>query len=151
MHLVQLVYFSRPVSEDVNGNIEAILRSSRAYNSRSSVTGMLCFRDDYYLQVLEGARTAVSETFSRVSMDSRHKNVVLVGYQPAAERAFTKWSMHWVPITDESILRYSTTDRFQPDTMSFPGTIEFMKEIAARQPRSTAAGPQPVASASMRA
>jgi hypothetical protein len=146
MDLVQLVYFSHIPAGGAPVDIAGILRSARRHNARQHITGMLNFRDDFFLQLLEGERDAVNETYSRIIRDPRHWNVVLIGYQPAVQRIFPAWSMHWVAdVGDirEVIMRYSASDHFRPDKMSFDCAIAFMQGFAAwGQRRSADAGAQ---------
>ena len=59
MFLVRLIYASKISSGFGPEDIESILQSARTYNVKTNVTGMLCFSNEYFLQCLEGSRTAV--------------------------------------------------------------------------------------------
>ena len=46
----------------------AILRKSKANNPALGVTGVLCFSEGIFLQVLEGGRSAVNQLYNRLSL-----------------------------------------------------------------------------------
>lgn len=90
--VAQLVYVSRPRGLD-GTMLESILRTACVENGRRGITGVLVSRDDIFLQLLEGPRRAVSETFARIMRDPRHAEVVLLGMQDADFRLFGGWQM----------------------------------------------------------
>ncbi len=54
---------------------------------------MLIYIDSEFLQVLEGEKDKVIDTFNRISLDDRHSNVIILDEGPLKERNFEKWSM----------------------------------------------------------
>jgi hypothetical protein len=56
----------------------AILRKSKANNPALGVTGVLCFSEGIFLQVLEGGRSAVNRLYNRIAADDRHTQVELL-------------------------------------------------------------------------
>ena len=97
MHLVQLIYASRPFGFDA-GALDDILLSARRNNARSALTGALICRHDLFLQLLEGPRAAVTATFGRILRDDRHVEVSLLWCGDAAARLFPDWSMRDDPV-----------------------------------------------------
>jgi len=51
------------------------------------------FDEGYFAQVLEGPQDAVEETFERIQMDPRHRDVQIVEFAPVPERTFDQWAM----------------------------------------------------------
>lgn len=51
---------------------------------------MLCFSNEYFLQCLEGSRTAVNNTYQQILNDKRHHNVIMLNYTQIPEREFEK-------------------------------------------------------------
>lgn len=92
MPLAQLIYISRPFGFD-EPTLDDILLSARTKNAQSSITGTLICRADLYMQMLEGPRAAVTETFARILRDDRHLEVQLVHCGDTDSRLFPKWSM----------------------------------------------------------
>jgi hypothetical protein len=139
MTIVQLVYASNP-SPESPVDLENILVTARGRNKKLHVTGYLCFRNDSFLQVLEGSPAAVSSVYSSIANDRRHCNVVLLGYERAVGRRFSTWSMGYVADFGDGqgiLLRYSGQAEFEPHQMDHRSAIEFLSDASgARRPSS---------------
>ena len=92
MRLCQLIYTSRPFGFNAP-MLDDILTTARALNSQHDVTGALICRADMFLQMLEGPRAKVTETFGRILADDRHVDVTLLYLGDTPERIFPDWSM----------------------------------------------------------
>jgi len=97
MRLTQLIYMSKPFGYDPV-LLDDILRIARARNRRLGITGTLISRSDLFLQMLEGPRQAVSDTFARILEDERHIEVLLVQMADAEGRLFSTWEMRDDPM-----------------------------------------------------
>ena len=121
MFLVRLIYASKISDGFGPKDIENILQSALTYNVKTHVTGMLCFSNEYFLQCLEGSRTAVNNTYQQILNDKRHHNVIMLNYTQIPEREFEKWSMGYVPqsrVTESLNLKFSGSVDFNPFKMS---------------------------------
>ena len=125
----RLIYFSEK-RELGSGGVEAILSSARRNNERNSLTGVLLFNRNYFLQCLEGGRQEVTATFCRIVADPRHGNVTLVSVQDIDVRDFLDWTMGYVPSTSpqvNSVLReFLPTEDFNPQSLSSASAIALM-------------------------
>ena len=92
MGLVQLIYLSDLAAKD-ESEIAPILKSAVKHNSKNGITGMLLYSGGNFLQVLEGEKAAVDETYARICRDPRHRNTVLLTEEPVTERHFANWQM----------------------------------------------------------
>ncbi|MFZ5681344.1 MAG: BLUF domain-containing protein [Pseudomonadota bacterium] len=95
--LFRLSYYStnlirRSASPD-KSELRSIVRTAGANNQDRGITGGLMFNRDYFGQVLEGDRSAVSELFCRIARDPRHRNIVIVEASAVDRRLFQRWSM----------------------------------------------------------
>ena len=79
--LVRLLYASRAAGPLTQGLIDSILAQSRRRNPDQGITGILCYSDDIFLQVLEGGRDAVCEVFNTIVADPRHTSVRLLQFE----------------------------------------------------------------------
>jgi hypothetical protein len=132
MTIAQLVYASNP-SPESPVDLENLLITARARNKRSHVTGYLCFRNNSFLQVLEGSPSAVSSVFSSIANDRRHSNVVLLGYEKVVCRRFSTWSMGYVADFGDGqgvLLRYSGLAEFEPHAMDHRSAVEFLSDVS---------------------
>lgn len=121
MPLARLVYYSRPRVGLSRSDIVEILETARACNGEQAITGLLGFRDDLFVQVLEGERERVSKLYAGISTDPRHCDLRLVGLAPIDVRHFVDWSMGYISLREanrKEILRYSASGLFEPSALA---------------------------------
>lgn len=119
--LVRLLYASRAANPMSEAELSAILKSSRAHNSAEGLTGLLCYSDGIFMQVLEGGRDAVNARYKAIVSDARHRDVILLSYDEVAERHFAGWSMGSVNLSRLNpalVLKYCETTKLNPYAMS---------------------------------
>jgi hypothetical protein len=98
MTLVSLVYVSFATADLTDADLKAILDSSRRHNAANQITGMLLYRDRFFVQALEGEKTAVEATYQRIKHDPRHERILLVYKNETDRLHFGSWSMGFNPI-----------------------------------------------------
>ena len=119
--LVRLLYASRPVAPLTTAVVDSILAQSRAHNPRLGITGVLCYSQDLFLQVLEGSRDAVCELYNTIVRDERHDHVRILSYEEIAERRFGNWTMGHVDVTTVNpslLLKYAELPVLNPFSCS---------------------------------
>lgn len=89
----RILYISTARAPLSDGQMDEILATSRRNNRRVDVTGCLVVGGRRFLQVLEGPREAVEQTFVRISADPRHFAVVKLNDKPIEARSFARWAM----------------------------------------------------------
>ncbi len=136
MGLYRLIYMSRAVPELGYSDLRDIMAKSEVNNSQVGLTGLLCFGNGMFLQVLEGSRPAISQTYHRILQDPRHHSVELIAFDPVLQREFIEWSMKLVQLDENSpekmrrlYLKYSGEVTFAPQTMTPTQCLQFMIEI----------------------
>lgn len=110
------------------------MNKSELNNRQAGITGMLSFGDSMFLQVLEGSRRVVSQTYNRILLDKRHTNAELIEFSEIEHRDFTIWSMKAVqldnqPAIREIILKYSASSTFSPVSMTGKQSLSFLREL----------------------
>ena len=133
MFLVRLIYASEVSGTFGSNDIEQILVSAREKNPLQSITGMLCFNQNYFLQCVEGSRSAVNTLLRNLMNDDRHINVVILDYSELSERAFSNWSMGFVPeskLTAKIKLKYGINKEFSPYKMSGGSAFKMLLELS---------------------
>ena len=63
------------------------------HNEPAGVYGVLLYRDGTFLQLLEGPRGAVEETFARIRTDPRHTDVRVLYEGPCTAPIYTHYNM----------------------------------------------------------
>ena len=139
MSLLRLVYFSSNIiagGQSVAGNLKDILNSSIRNNDGSGITGGLIFNRNYFVQVLEGERLDLLKTFTRISVDARHQDVVLVEQSTLNKRVFGAWSMGFAGRTelfDKLLKRYCPSGKFDPRDMTADQLTALVLELVSRE------------------
>ncbi|MFY9512631.1 MAG: BLUF domain-containing protein [Rubrivivax sp.] len=132
--LVRLMYASRAVPAVDQEELLAILKKSKANNPPLGVTGVLCFSEGIFLQVLEGGRGAVNKLYNRIAADPRHTQVELLRYEEIGERRFAGWSMGQVNmarLNPALLLKYSERATLDPFAVSGAVSMALFDELVA--------------------
>ena len=96
--LIRLIYSSN-FSDDLTWtNILEIVNTAKVANEKSSVTGILITCEQEILQVLEGEPENVTQIFSKIEKDPRHKNIQLISALQIENRQFDVWKMKEVNV-----------------------------------------------------
>jgi hypothetical protein len=132
--LVRCVYASRartPLAEEV---LDSILEQSRENNPLQGITGMLCFTNDIFVQVIEGGRDEVCELYNTIVRDDRHRDVRILIYEEISERRFGSWTMGQVnieKINPSLLLKFSEKAELNPFRCSGRATMALLDELVA--------------------
>jgi hypothetical protein len=132
--LVRLMYVSRAVPALDHDELLAIVRKSKADNPRLGITGLLCYSEGVFLQVLEGGRGAVNQLYNRIVGDPRHTQVELLSYAEIGERRFAGWAMGQVSmamLNPALLLKYSETATLDPYAVSGAASMALFDELVA--------------------
>lgn len=130
--LVRLMYASRAVNAVDQNELVAILRKSKANNPEHGITGVLCYSEGIFLQVLEGGRSEVNRLYNRIATDPRHADVELMHYEEISERRFAGWSMGQVNMARLNralLLKYSAKAVLDPFSVSGVVSMAMFSEL----------------------
>ncbi len=123
MSLYCLVYISLAIRKMSDAELSELLATCRKNNRKLEVTGLLLYRDGFFIQALEGEKQVLDNLFDRIRCDQRHSDVLLIYREPIEERAFGEWSMGFKSF-DYTLLH--TLDGFS-DFLSQPSPDFFVK------------------------
>lgn len=132
--LVRLMYASRAADGMDPEELAAILRQSRSANPAHGVTGVLCYSEGIFLQVLEGGRGAVNRLYNRIVADPRHQGAEVLLYEEITERRFAGWAMGQVALSrlnPSLLLKYSETATLDPFVVSGTVSMALFEELVA--------------------
>ncbi len=132
--LVRCMYASRAAAGLEGAQVDAILAQSRRNNAARGITGILCFTDEVFIQVLEGGRDEVNELLAAIMRDGRHAGLRILTYEEIAERRFGHWSMGQVNIAKVNtalLLKYSARAELNPFIMPGAATMALLAELVA--------------------
>ena len=132
--LVRLLYASRASSPTDSSVYDSILEQSRARNPKLGITGILCFSENLFIQVLEGGRDEVCELYNSIVRDGRHQHVRILGFEEIRERRFGNWTMGQVNLAKVNpalLLKYGERAELNPFEGSAHATLALLDELIA--------------------
>ena len=132
--LVRLLYASRPAAPLSAAVLDDIMAQSRKNNPKQGITGMLCFSDNLFIQVLEGGRDEVCETYNNIVRDDRHREVRILIFDEISERRFGSWTMGQVNVANVNpslLLKYSEKAALNPFSGSGRASMALLDELIA--------------------
>jgi hypothetical protein len=132
--LVRLLYASRAATPLIASVQDSIMQQSRAHNPEMGITGILCFSDDLFIQVLEGGRDEVCELYNTIVRDDRHQNVRILSFEEIRERRFGSWTMGQVNLARVNpalLLKYSERAELNPFIGSGQASMALLDELIA--------------------
>ena len=132
--LVRCLYASRLGKTHSPKILNDILETSRKNNTKHGITGVLIATGDSFIQVLEGGRAQVSETYNAITQDKRHLDVTMLSFDEITQRSFEGWSMGEVTIgqlNPSVLLKHSATLHIDPFAMSGAAVLALLKDVVA--------------------
>lgn len=132
--LVRLLYASRAATPLIESVQDSIMQQSRAHNPEMGITGILCFSDDLFIQVLEGGRDEVCELYNTIVRDDRHQNVRILSFEEIRERRFGSWTMGQVNLAKVNpalLLKYGERAELNPFIGSGQASMALLDELIA--------------------
>lgn len=132
---IRLAYFSKAQREMSLDDIQSILNTARENNAASGISGMLCYESKWFLQVLEGERSVVTELFIDIADDPRHDEISLVSMDYFEEPKFRDWQMGYVAsaVYFEQALKECGLSSFEPGEMSPEVCLELLQRLSEMQ------------------
>lgn len=132
--LVRLLYASRAAQPVSTEFIDALLAQSRAHNPAHGITGILCWGEDVFMQVLEGGREPVNALYNHIVRDPRHRDVVLLSYEEITERRFSGWTMGQVnlaKVNPSMLLKHSERPALDPYAVTGGASMALLQDLIA--------------------
>lgn len=132
--LVRLLYASRFIGKIECDDIHNIMQQAHTHNPQNGITGILCYSDKVFMQVLEGGREAINALYAKILRDARHSDVVLLHYEEVSERRYAGWTMgqaNLARINASTLLRFSDLPVLDPHAMSGKNSLALIDELMA--------------------
>ena len=89
---------------------------------------------DSFIQVLDGGRAQVCETYNHIPQDKRHASVTILSFEEITQRSFEGWSMGEVSVAQLNpavLLKHSATLHIDPFAMSGAAVLAMLQELVA--------------------
>ena len=101
--LFSLVYTSRAVSPMTRDDLTGLLHQARTHNTSARLTGVLLYRNQTFVQLLEGQRNRVEPLYESIRRDPRHHEVTTVSTREQLDRQFPDWSMAFDNLDEQPV------------------------------------------------
>jgi Sensors of blue-light using FAD len=111
--IFSLLYLSEGSVPFSQADLRELLRKANENNWKLGITGLLLFKGENFLQVLEGEREKVLALYKKITQDPRHTRQVILYQGIAPQRDFPDWSMGF-------------HDLNSPDAERIPGFSHFL-------------------------
>jgi len=98
MDLTSLTYTSLARLDLRSSDLEAIHRTARGQNASAGITGLLVFNGTHFLQIVEGAHSAIDSLLEKLRRDPRHSGLEVRDERKIKARSFPDWSMELVRV-----------------------------------------------------
>jgi hypothetical protein len=96
-NLLRLVYVSVAAPGLTAADLAAIAACSAERNRKAGLTGLLLYRGESFVGVLEGRSRVLFARMERIATDPRHARLDIRFEAPVADRRFETWSFGEVP------------------------------------------------------
>ena len=117
MNLTSLTY-TRLARLDLDASdLDAIHRTARELNALDGITGLLVFNGTHFLQIIEGAKSAIDDLVERLRRDPRHSGFEVRDQHGIEARSFPDWSMELVRVSASYFAARDTIAERLPDTV----------------------------------
>ncbi|MBJ6367826.1 BLUF domain-containing protein [Snuella sedimenti] len=102
--LKTICYISDSQNFKSEDNLLNLYNKAKTNNLKHNITGILIYKNGNFLQVLEGEQEMVDNTFKRISLDSRHKNIIKVINTTVEQRIFEDYNFGFTTIDNRNEL-----------------------------------------------
>ncbi|UGS22836.1 BLUF domain-containing protein [Flavobacterium channae] len=119
----RIIYLSSGVKIFSDEEINELLNVSRVNNQKSGITGLLLYSDGNFMQILEGKKEAIENTYSKILTDSRHRNIILISNETIKKRNFSEWKMGYSVINPDFLKKHPEINPFKVQKTSKIDTI----------------------------
>ncbi|UOQ69537.1 BLUF domain-containing protein [Hymenobacter volaticus] len=92
----QVLYRSQATTPLRDDQLTDLLEQAAAFNKKHDLTGLLCYGDGRFIQLLEGSQQAVHTLYAKIRRDARHQHVVTLQDASAPLRFFSDWRLAFV-------------------------------------------------------
>ena len=99
MRLKTLTYTSRARLDLSDAELNDIHQTARHLNALDGITGLLLFDGARFLQIVEGADSAIDNLVERLRRDGRHSAFEVRDERHVERRSFTDWSMELIRVS----------------------------------------------------
>lgn len=91
-----LLYVSEAPDSLNYSDLLEILKVARDFNGKNQISGVLIYRDGFFIQLLEGNKTKIDQLMNNIKKDPRNHSLRILIESESPERIFGEWSMAFI-------------------------------------------------------
>lgn len=91
--LYQLSYFSKECGDFDKTSLDMLRDQASAFNELSEITGLLMYKNGYFVQIIEGSKEELNKLYTKIENDERHNIIRSKVLKKIKKRSFIDWSM----------------------------------------------------------
>lgn len=99
--LFELIYTSVTPARLSDDAVMGILSQARENNQAKTITGLLYYDGQRFLQIIEGFETDIEALYQSISQEDRHKDVELLHKDSIEARSFENWNMAYEALPND--------------------------------------------------
>jgi len=100
-----VIYRSTAVDGITPSQVDEILDTSRAFNFRENLSGVLLYDESQFLQFLQGPLIPLTRAYSRIKAASQHLSIIEISRGPSKNTYFENWDMGFCKTTQSELQR----------------------------------------------
>ena len=117
--MIQITYISHATEPMSAEQLIALLQQCLKNNVSNSVTGMLLYGNETFLQALEGDEKAVDDLVEKIKKDPRHTNIQFLHRRTIERRQYSEWSMGFKRVSDSELQQIKGLRNFGEKDFNF--------------------------------
>lgn len=118
--MYHIIYLSSAIIPFSDIELKELLVKARNFNSTQNITGILFYKEGYFLQAIEGNKERVISLFETIKKDKRHKNIITLFDEDIQSRSYPEWSMSYPdPKLEESAIPEGYDNLLNKDTTKY--------------------------------
>lgn len=134
----QILYMSLARDAVTSADVEQILQRSRHNNSLDGIKGILWSNGHKFVEVMEGPRSVISQTFARMQRDQRHHSITVLSDRITDKPEFVSWTMVYRPSdgvnSDDAQIKNALNHTSDEVRAQFLGAISNVVSIKLKPP-----------------
>jgi hypothetical protein len=131
--LNQILYLSSLVA-DSKDILRAIIEVAAKKNAQRNITGMMLYSEGNVLQVLEGEKEILQQTFDTIQTDPRHNGIIVLIEKEIPAREFAGWHLGFKRISTADLENFPmTTNLLKNHDSVIPSQTEISEAMALLQ------------------
>lgn len=100
-----VIYRSSAAAGLSTAQVDEILDSSRAFNFRENLSGVLFYDEKQFLQFLQGPLIPLTRAYARIKSAKQHHSITEIARGPSNQLYFENWDMGFCKTTHSELQR----------------------------------------------